>query len=86
MGSGQGAGSGVAPDSLLLSVLIGGYSQWAPPSLNARFIGNPRMIPRKALRSCLFPIAPAILLALLAVTGIRASSEPFIAQNPARAA
>ena len=40
------------------------------------------MIPRKALRSRLRPIAPAILLALLAVPGMRASSEPFIAQNP----
>jgi hypothetical protein len=40
------------------------------------------MISRKALGSCLFPIAPAILAALLAVPGIRAFSEPFIAQNP----
>jgi hypothetical protein len=40
------------------------------------------MIPRKALRSCLRSIAPAILLALLAVPGMCASAEPFIAQNP----
>jgi hypothetical protein len=40
------------------------------------------MISRKALGSCLFPIAPAILLAMLAFPGIRAFSEPFIAQNP----
>jgi hypothetical protein len=40
------------------------------------------MIPRKALHPCLWPIAPAILLALLAIPGLRASAEPFIAQNP----
>lgn len=40
------------------------------------------MIPMKAPRSCLWPIAPAILFALLAVPGLRASAEPFIAQNP----
>ena len=40
------------------------------------------MIPLKALHPRLWPIAPAILLALLAVPGLRASVEPFIAQNP----
>jgi hypothetical protein len=40
------------------------------------------MIPRTALHSCLWPIARAILLALLAVPGLRASAEPFVAQNP----
>jgi hypothetical protein len=40
------------------------------------------MIPLKALHPCLWPIAPAILLALLAVPRLRASTEPFIAQNP----
>jgi hypothetical protein len=40
------------------------------------------MIPQKALYPSLRLIAPAILLALLAVPGMRASSEPFIAANP----
>jgi hypothetical protein len=40
------------------------------------------MIPLKALRPCLWPIALAILLALLAVPGLRASTEPFTARNP----
>ena len=40
------------------------------------------MIPLKALHPRLWPIAPAILLALLAVPGLSASVEPFIAQNP----
>jgi len=40
------------------------------------------MIPLKALHSCLRPITSAILLALLAVPGLRASTKPFIAQNP----
>jgi len=40
------------------------------------------MIPRKAPRPCLRPIALAILLALLAIPGLRASAEPFTAQNP----
>ena len=40
------------------------------------------MIPLKALHPCLWPITPAILLALLAVPSLRASAEPFITQNP----
>jgi hypothetical protein len=40
------------------------------------------MILRKALHPCLWPIVPAILLALLAVPSLRASAEPLIAQNP----
>ena len=40
------------------------------------------MIPRKTPPSSLLAIAPAILLALLAVPSLRASTEPFIAQNP----
>jgi hypothetical protein len=40
------------------------------------------MIPLKAVRPCLRPLAPAILLALLAVPGLRASTQPFIAENP----
>ena len=40
------------------------------------------MIPRKALHPCLWSFVPAILLALFAVPGLRASTEPFIAPNP----
>jgi len=40
------------------------------------------MIPRKALRCYLWPIAPTVLLALLAAPGMRAYGQPFIAQNP----
>jgi hypothetical protein len=40
------------------------------------------MIPRKALLPRLWPFAPAILLALLAVPGLHGSNEPFIAANP----
>jgi hypothetical protein len=40
------------------------------------------MIPQKALRPSLRLIAPAILIALLAVSGLHASAEPFIAPNP----
>lgn len=40
------------------------------------------MIPRKALRFSLRPIAPVILLALLNIPHLRASSQPFVAQSP----
>jgi len=40
------------------------------------------MIPRNALHPSLWSFAPAILLALLAVPGLRAATEPFIAPNP----
>jgi len=40
------------------------------------------MSPRKAVRSSLGAIAAAALLALLAVPGMRASSDPFSAPNP----
>lgn len=40
------------------------------------------MTPRKAVRSSLCSIAAAVLLALLVVPVLRASSDPFRAENP----